>query len=57
MMNIITEMTNILEGINSRINDTEEQISKLEGRVVEITKAEQKKEKNVKIKEVCIRDL
>ena len=36
-------MKNTLEGINSRLNDAEEQISKLEDRVVEIT--EQKKDK------------
>ena len=38
-------MKNILEGINIRLEDTEEQISKLEDRVVEITEFEQKKEK------------
>ena len=31
--------------INSKLDDTEEQVSKLEDRVVEITQAEQKKEK------------
>ena len=30
MKNTITEMKNTLEGINSRLNDTEEQISELE---------------------------
>lgn len=43
----ITEIKNTLEAINSRLNDTEEHISKLEDRVVEITQAEQKKEKSV----------
>ena len=38
-------MKNTLEGINSRMDDTEEWISKLEDRVVEITEAEQKKNK------------
>ena len=38
-------MKNTLEGINSRLNDTEKQISKQEDRVVEITDAEQKKRK------------
>ena len=38
-------MKNTLEGINSRLNDIEEQISELEDRVVEITATEQKKEK------------
>ena len=45
MKNTITEMKNTLEGINSRLNDTEKQISKQEDRVVEITDAEQKKRK------------
>ena len=43
MNNIITEMKNTLEGINSRIIEAEERISDLEDRVVEITAAEQKK--------------
>ena len=38
----ITEVKNSLKGVNSRLDDTEEQISKLEDRVVEITEAEQK---------------
>ena len=41
-------MKNTLEGINSRLNDTEESISKLEDRAVEITNAEQKKRKKNK---------
>ena len=40
MQNAITEMKNILEGINSSLNDTEERMSELEDRVVEITAAE-----------------
>ena len=36
---------NTLEGINTRITDAEEQISKLEDRMVEITAGEQTKEK------------
>ena len=39
------EMKNILEEINSSLNDTEEQISDLKDKVVEITQAEQKTEK------------
>ena len=39
----ITEMKNTLEGINSRLDDTKEQISKLKDRVMENTEAEQKK--------------
>ena len=45
MKNTITEMKNTLEGINSSLNYTEEWISKLEDSIVEITDAEQKKEK------------
>ena len=44
MKNAITERKNTLEGINSRLYDTEEQISELEDKAVEITQAEQKKE-------------
>ena len=40
--NTIIEIKNTLEGINCRLNDTEEWISKLEYRVAEITDAEQK---------------
>ena len=47
MKNTITEIKNTVEGINRRLNDTEEQISTLDG-VVEITDAEQKKKKNEK---------
>ena len=43
MKNIITEIKDTLEGINCRLNDTEEWISKLEYRVAEIIDAEQKK--------------
>ena len=39
----ITELKNTLEGINSRLNNREEWISKLEDRVVEIIQGEQKK--------------
>ena len=45
--NIITEMKN--EGINSRLDYSEEEISNLEDRVVEITQSEQQKEKNIMI--------
>ena len=37
-------MKNMLERISSRLNETEERISELEDRGVEITAAEQKKE-------------
>ena len=38
-------MKNTIEGINSRINEAEEQKMELEDRVVEITAVEQNKEK------------
>ena len=56
MRNTKTEMKNTLGGINSRLNDTEEQISELEDRVVEITAAEQKKEKRIKRNEDSLKD-
>ena len=45
MNNTINEIKNSLEGINSRITKAEERISDLEDKIVEITTAEQKKEK------------
>ena len=45
MNNTITEMKNTLEGINSRITEAEKQIRDLEDKLVEITAAEQNKEK------------
>ena len=44
LKNPITELKNILERINNRLGDTEEWISELEDRVVEITQAEKKKD-------------
>ena len=41
--NIITEIKNTLEGINSIISEAEEQISELEDKMVEITSEEQNK--------------
>ena len=46
--NTINEIKNTLEGINSRITQAEEWISDLEDRMVEITAAEQNKEKGKK---------
>ena len=40
-----TEMKNTLEGINSRLNDSEG-ISELEDRIMEITPATEKRKKN-----------
>ena len=47
MNNTITEMKNTLEGISSRITEAEEWISDLEDRMVELTAAEQNKEKRI----------
>ena len=55
--NTINEIKNTLEGINSRITEAEEQISDLEDKVVEITTAEQNKEKRMKRTEDSLRDL
>ena len=57
MNNTINEMKNSLEGINSRITEAEEGISDLEDKIVEITTAEQNKEKRMKRTEDSLRDL
>ena len=57
MNNTITEIKNSLEGINSRITEAEEWISDLEDKIVEITTAEQNKEKRMKRTEDSPRDL
>ena len=54
--NTITEILKILEGINSRISEAEEQISELEDKMVEITFEEQNKVKRMKRAEDSIRD-
>ena len=57
MMNdTINETKNTLEGINSRINEAEERRSDLEDKIVEITTAEQNKEKRMKRIEGGVRD-
>ena len=56
MNNTINEIKNSLEGINSRITEAE-RISDLEDKIVEITTAEQKKEKRMKRIEDSLRDL
>ena len=53
----ITEIKNTLEGINSRIFEAEEQISKLEDKMVEITSEEQNKVKRMQRTEDILRDL
>ena len=57
MNNTINEIKNSLEGINSRITEAEEQISDLEDETVEITTAEQNKEKRTRRIEDGLRDL
>ena len=55
--NAITEIKNILEGVNSRISEAEEQISELEDKMVETTSEEQNKAKRMKRTEDSLRDL
>ena len=55
--NTINEIKNSLERNNSRITEAEERISGLEDRIVEITTAEQNKEKRMKRIEDSLRDL
>ena len=57
MKNTINEIKNFLEGINSRISEAAEQISDLEYKIVEITIAEQNKEKRMKRIEDSLRPL
>ena len=57
MQNTITEIKNSLETTNSRIQEAEEWISKREDRLVEITDAEQKREKRLKTNEDSLREL
>ena len=56
MNSTINEIKDSLEGINSRITEAEEQISDLEDKIVEITTAEQNKEKIMKRIEDSLRD-
>ena len=57
MNNTINEIKNSLEGFNSRITEAEERISDLEDTIVEISTAEQNKEKRMKRSEDSLRDL
>ena len=57
MNNTINEIKNTLEGISSRIIEAEEWISDLEDKIVEITTAEQNKEKRMKRTGDSLRDL
>ena len=57
MNNKINAIKNSLEGINSRITEAKERISDLEDYIVDITTAEQNKEKRMKRIEDSLRDL
>ena len=57
MNNTINETKNSLEGINSRITEAEERVSDLEDKRVEITTAEQNKQKSMKRIEDSLTDL
>ena len=57
MNNTINEIKNSLEEINSRITEAEERVSDLEDKILEITTAEQNKEKRKKRTEDNLRDL
>ena len=57
MQNTLTEIKNSLEAANSRTEEAEEQISQVEDRLVEITDAEQKREKWLKTSEESLREL
>ena len=53
----LLKLKNILEGINSRISETEEWISELEDKMVEMTSEEQNKVKRMERTEDSLRDL
>ena len=57
MNSIITDFKNTLEGTNSRISEAEEWINELENRMLEVTEAEENKEKRIKRNEDSLRDL
>ena len=56
MNNTINEIKNSLEEINSRITESEKRVSHREDKIVEITTAEQNKEKRMKRVEGSLRD-
>ena len=57
MNNTINEIKNPLEGISSTVTEAEEWIRDLEDKIVEVTTAEQNKEKRMKRIEDSLRDL
>ena len=48
MYNAINEIKNTLEGTNSKIMESEDRISDVEDRMVEINESERKQEKRIK---------
>uniref|UniRef100_A0A9L0SV47 L1 transposable element RRM domain-containing protein n=1 Tax=Equus caballus TaxID=9796 RepID=A0A9L0SV47_HORSE len=57
MKNTVMEMKNSLEGLSSRVKDTEEWISELGERLEEITQAQHIKEKRIKKNENSLKEL
>ena len=57
MNNAINEVKNTLEGINSRRMETQDRISEVEDKMVEIYEAERKKQKRTKRNEDNLSDL
>ena len=57
MQNTIPEIKNSLESANSRIQEAEEGINKVEDRLVEMMDTEQKREKRLKRNEESLREL
>ena len=57
MNNIITKMTNIVKGINSRITKREKSISELKDITVEINAKAKNKHKKMKRNKDSLRDL
>ena len=55
--NTITQVKNILEGLNSKISEAKERNSELEVKMVEITSEKQNKVKRMKITDDSFRDL
>ena len=57
MNNAVTEIKSTLEGTTCRITESEDSISEVKDRMVEINEAERKKEKRIKRNEDNLRDL
>ena len=51
MKNIITQMKNTLEGINSRLGEADDHINDLENKIAENIQTEQPKEKKKKLEQ------